>query len=782
MKPSPYPTWLDYVWAKSAIGNETEGESLAQHTWNVLSHLADLIRLRPNLPQELGVPRLWHRLFWACWLHDLGKSSTGFQEMLRPGGSLWGLRHEVLSLAFLPWLDIPDQEDVLWIASAIASHHKDPDKIEPYTRDIPVLASMVSSVPDTMLEGIWLWLNECREGWLRALGLHDASIEVPSLLSMQEALRRFKQVGARDICALLRDYIDWADPLTPSYNAAVKTPPIVLRGSILQSDHTASAHTKSLEPLTITKDDLLLKWRFDLNAHQRALMEQRGSALLVAPTGSGKTEAALLWAARQADADGKLPRLFYTLPYQASMNAMQDRLKKSFPGEGETDVVGLQHGRSLLALYRKLMDKGYTTERAARAAKREKNLARLNFHPVKVFSPYQMLKAFYRLKGYEPFLADYYDAVFIFDEIHAYEPARLALILKSVQHLREYYGARFLFMTATFPSLIKVRLYEALGPDTPQITAEPALFTHFQRHRLRLLDGDLAVPESLDRIAEEVARGRSVLVCCNTVSRAQGVYNYLNHHHTISGIEKVLLHGRYNARDRLQKEKLVQDATGSNSQVRRPILLIATQVVEVSLDIDLDTIYTDPAPLEALIQRFGRINRRGKLAGLAPVHVYRQPDGGQHVYDPAHVRGTLCVLEKIDGQPIDEASVSQWLDEIYTDDVAEKWDETYEKAAQDFEGACVRTLRGFDTADDALEKRFNCLFDSVEVLPASLKTEYDELVSHAEEVRVSELLVSISFGQWSKLLSADKVEGRDDSGSPQVVNAVYDEEGLHLND
>ena len=77
-------------------------------------------------------------------------------------------------------------------------------------------------------------------------------------------------------------------------------------------------------------------------------------------------------------------------------------------------------------------------------------------------------------------------------------------------------------------------------------------------------------------------------------------------------IQTELLHGRFNMRDRSEKEQIIRNATGSKSDARRPIVLVATQAVEVSLDIDLDTIYTEPAPLEALVQRFGRINRRGE--------------------------------------------------------------------------------------------------------------------------------------------------------------------------
>ena len=93
---------------------------------------------------------------------------------------------------------------------------------------------------------------------------------------------------------------------------------------------------------------------------------------------------------------------------------MQLRLMETFG----KDMVGLQHGRSLLAIYRQLMEKDHDPKRAARDAKWARNLAQLNYPPVRVFSPYQMLKGMYRLKGYEARLTDYHSAAFIFDEIH----------------------------------------------------------------------------------------------------------------------------------------------------------------------------------------------------------------------------------------------------------------------------------------------------------------------------------------------------------------------------
>src|SRR5207249_1877906 len=136
---TPWPDWLEEVWAKSPVQDETTGESLAMHTSQVLARLSDLVRLRPQLPVQLGEPRLWHRLYWACFLHDLGKCAQGFQDILRgiketPHAQQWGRhRHEVLSLPFVDWVFPPlartdngmQAADRRWVIAAIASHHRD---------------------------------------------------------------------------------------------------------------------------------------------------------------------------------------------------------------------------------------------------------------------------------------------------------------------------------------------------------------------------------------------------------------------------------------------------------------------------------------------------------------------------------------------------------------------------------------------------------------------------------------------------------------------------------
>lgn len=773
---SHMPEWLDDVWAKSAAkGAGGQPETLAQHTRDVLGRLADLVRLRPDLPQTLDVPRLWHILFWAAFLHDFGKATSGFQARLR-GGPKWPHRHEVLSLTFVDWVAAGfTQDELAWVVAAIVSHHKDASVIRdlyatPDDPDDDQLIARVAELDETTLRGLWRWLVECAAAWIDDLGMGEIDVSMPALADQDRAVTLIQQQGVARIRHWLKVYRRFVLEIERSEERPLIIGTLALRGHLINSDHTASAHAGPLPRATFDADAILASRgisRDKLYKHQTDAETTDGSALLVAPTGSGKTEAALLWAAHQSAINGGLPRLFYTLPYQASMNAMYLRLDESFHKK-----VGLQHGRSLLALYRLLLDQEYGPEQAARQAKWARNLVKLNYNPVRVFSPYQMLKGMYRLKGYEALLTDYHGAAFIFDEIHAYEVERLALILKTIEYLAHNYNARFLVMSATFPTLIKNWLREALG-NPPDIVAEPALFDKFKRHRLCLLDGELLSDEGLRRIENDARAGNSVLVVCNLVARAQRAYNQLQNRLKDTNIPVELLHGRFNMRDRSAKEKMVREAAGSTSEQRRPIVLVATQVVEVSLDIDLDTIYTDPAPLEALVQRFGRINRRRKYETSVPVHTYRQPADGQKIYADVLITGTLAVLERENGKPLDESAVGTWVDEIYAGEVAEQWKAKYAHAATEFEATCIQTLRPFQ-ADEYLEELFYKAFDGIEVLPEAL---YDEYVALKENdpIRAGELLVPISWGRYHALANDGRVRPREGRMVP-IVRAWYDSE------
>lgn len=760
MKPSPWPSWLDDIKAKSA---EYGGETLAEHTWDVLFKLGELRRLRPTLPALVAAPNLWHCLFWACLLHDVGKAAQGFQAMLA-GGERWRQRHEVLSLACIDWIAdglTPDEQS--WVVAAIVSHHRDAAEIRrlyPTTTPDP-LVPLAAELDSAVLGRLWRWIDGCASGWIDALGFLPGEVRPLTPMPQAAAVARVRQDGARRIRFWLDVYDDWIYTMQTPLPLAEALLPILLRGLTTSADHMASAHLERMpDPVREPWEQLaarILKPGQHPYTHQTCSAACAGrSAQLIAPTGSGKTEAALYWAL--GDGSQPVARLFYALPYQASMNAMFDRLRESERGFGE-EAVGLQHGRALQAMYARLVDQegdlGAQRRREdADRARWQRNINTLHARPVKVFSPYQMLKAAFQLRGFEAMLTDYAQAAFVFDEIHAYDPGRLALILALVRYLREGYGARFFLMSATFPQIIRDRLALALGPHET-IRADQAVFQKFQRHLLQLLEGEL-LGDGVGRIVRAVQAGQRVLACTNTVRNAQQLRLSL----LASGLRAeqiILIHSRFIVRDRTARENQVRAWCGVGAAGRSGFVLVATQVVEVSLNIDLDTIYTEPAPLEALLQRFGRVNRACEK-GICPVYVYRSPTDGQGVYgrhpDPQQrgqiVRVTLEELAKHDGSVIDEARTNQWLDAIYSDPLLNaQWQEAFERAAQQAAGV-MASIRAFDSSEQK-EEQFEQLFDNIDVLPAAFEEDYLACVARHEFIEASQYLLGIPARKYAQL-------------------------------
>jgi len=368
-----------------------------------------------------------------------------------------------------------------------------------------------------------------------------------------------------------------------------------------------------------------------------------GSTLAVAPTGSGKTEAALLWASQKREFE----KLIYLLPTRVTSNAIYQRLVKYF----DKDRCAVVHSSALF--FQKEIDDRYAAD------DRGYLLDKTFFKDVSVCTVDQVLTQGFNLGFWEIKTFHLLRAKVIIDEVHLYEPYTLGLIIATIRFLREEFKAEFFIMTATMPQKLMALLQKTLDIGEAYTVRDQELLDK-ARNIFEVRDTEADGVD--DEVKEWLSRNKKVLVVVNTVDEAIRLYEkYKVYTQSI-----MCYHSRFIQLHRQQKEEeiLCREKTGE------PFLLVATQVVEVSLDIDFDVLFTENAPMDALIQRAGRVNRGGNRArgkeGSKVIVFKHRPVVEEFVYSREDfLTKTFDLLHEKHGQKLTERELTELVDKVY---------------------------------------------------------------------------------------------------------------------
>lgn len=540
-----------------------ENETIYEHTNNLLLKLEELKDIVDIEDIDL--------ITETCIFHDFAKVNPLFQQRLESGKKMdenKEIGHNILSFYMAKnYLEEYSKEDRNIILYAILNHHNYVDNFETVDKKQDLISANLKSISAEVFK--------------------DDEIDF------------FKNIGLREL-AVIRKL---------RTNPSKKS--ILVKGFLHKCDYAASAHSKIDMPnihlesrLEKLKDDFVGKGFSDgWNEMQRFAKENTDSNLiLIGSTGLGKTEASLLWIGNNKG--------FYVLPLKTAINAMYRRIKNTLYKDDYTENLGLLHGE-LENIY--LEDESPATVNSETEESMKfweyYGLTRAMSLPVTITTPDQVFRFAFKYCSYELQLATYSYSKMVIDEIQAYSPDILATLIYSLQ-LIDMVGGKFAITTATLPPFIKDLLQE--GIDKIIEYKEDTFLNNKIRHRVSLRHSAINIDDIKAFIEDKHnLESMKLLVVVNTVRKAQSIYRELKSwlEENDIEIEMNLLHSKFTVQHRSEKEDAI--LKDGESKCKKRVIWISTQVVEASLDIDFDYLFTELSDLSSLLQRLGRCNRKG---------------------------------------------------------------------------------------------------------------------------------------------------------------------------
>jgi len=659
-----------------------------------------VLRNRLLLETNSKVTKAWLLFFIA--LHDLGKFDVRFQlkaESLtcslwkgfenaetvpsfdhgRAGVGWWA--KESIGLGFL------EKDTTLDWMRLVAGHHGS------LNLSVPANDSLYQiDADDEVIQHDY----EARKNWIKELinlFLVPAEVDLNDIPQPSQLLPGFCSV-----CDWLGSNEEWFRydaeqiPLNEYFNKNQKLVKVALLKSGVLGRHAQRGGMSVLFPDKKPRS---------VQSYIQQLPLEPSLLLIEAPTGSGKTEAALAHASRLITND-LAESMIFALPTQATANAMFSRLEKVasqiFP---ESPNVVLGHGKARYNLkFGDLKQAGKTVQNTEEAQAQcaewiGNSRKRVFLGQIGVCTVDQVMLSVLPVRHHFVRAFGVKRGVLIIDEIHAYDSYMITL-LGEVLKAQQASGGCAVLLSATLSRNQRDRLvsYWSNGSIPGNNNSYPLLtyatdnsVNEFQidelpakkkvqcslRKREHLLPNDLDLQEILNAANE----GAKVVVICNLVADAQKIFAELKIQ--TEQIQVDLFHARFTFSDRQVKETGVLKNYGVN-RISGGRILVATQVVEQSLDLDFDWMLTQLCPADLLFQRIGRLHRHErkrpkgfeipKITVLAPVSINFEGHGFIYANHRALWR-TQQLLEQTQTISFPEA-YRDWIESVYAENPWEK--------------------------------------------------------------------------------------------------------------
>lgn len=622
--------WIARWPGKSAA---TEGGPLHPAAY----HMIDVAAVAERLIAPFGLTDT-HRnaLIWLVALHDLGKIGAQFRGMILHGtpqvsGNHWEvtehhLRHHDAAL-LAPILGLRERHRHQLYA-ATAGHHgrppkSTPDQIRHMARNVGSEATEDAGAAITAFHALW---PNASLADLSREQIYTLSWWLPGLIASA----------------------DWIGSNVAWFPACLPSMPL---GAYLERAQTQAARAVTEAGLAAPATVATPLFGFELRPMQTAcanipLRVGPMLALIEDETGAGKTEAAMILAQRMM-VDGKGRGLFLALPTMATADAMFRRARSFVGRMFETGPsLTLAHGRADLSDdFRDLRgadrvnpdDPGcapWLSDRRRRALLADVGVGTVDQALLAVLPTKHACLRLFGLSS----------KILIVDEVHELGDPYMAVLLSELLRAHASLGGSAILLTATLPLVLRTRLIAAFEEGAGRETvptddpAYPALTVAGGSARTDLprVTGPRGVvtvqrlecPEAaLDLLAKHAGQGAACVWVRNAVDEAIAAVEALR----ARGVAADLLHARFALSDRKRHEGAALGRFGKHGTGRAGRVLVATQVVESSLDLDFDVMVSDLAPMAALIQRAGRLWRH---MDLRPAATRSVPAPILHVVSP----------------------------------------------------------------------------------------------------------------------------------------------------